>query len=307
VGLTKTMSAPFKVLYFGLPLGALALLSDGLDLRVACISRVTSPGLRRLRKKMLAREGLVLARPDLDSETVKELLASVKPDLVVSWFWTRRIPHDVITLAPHAFGVHPSLLPRHRGPDPYFWTLARRDIETGVTAHVLTPRYDDGAILSQRRIAVPTRGNSWQLAKALDRPSLALMRETTARYARGETIPPIPQDDEKATDAPAPTDEECEILWEWSVDEVIARVRAAAPDPGAFTGYGDETVVILDARRAEYVPKAVEPGEIVRTREGVIIRAGDGAVVVLEAKLEGEETVKRGAAVAEIFPGIPQL
>jgi methionyl-tRNA formyltransferase len=213
----------------------------------------------------------------------------------------------VIRLAPRAFGVHPSLLPRHRGPDPYFWSLARRDAETGVTAHVLTPRYDDGAILAQRRVKMPPRGNSWQLAKALDRPSLALMREISARYARGESIQAISQDDERSSDAPAPTDEDCELLWEWTVDEVIARVRAAAPDPGAFTGYGDETVVILDAKRAEQVPKAIEPGEIVKSREGVIIRASDGAIVVLEAKLEGDEKVRRGAAVAECFPGIPSV
>lgn len=301
------MGTPFKVLYLGLPLGALALLHDGHDVRVACVSRVTSPGLRRLRRQMGEREGLVLARPDLDDANIKDVIASVKADLVVSWFWTRRIPLDVIRLAPRAFGVHPSLLPRHRGPDPYFWTLARRDTDTGVTAHLLTPRYDDGAILAQRRIKVPARGNSWQFAKALDRPSLALMREVTARYARGEAIQAMAQDDERATDAPAPTDEDCELLWEWTVDEVLARVRAAAPDPGAFTGYGDETVVILDAKRAEVVPAAVEPGDIVRTREGVIIRAGDGAIVLLEAKLEGDDAVRRGAAVAELFPGIPQL
>lgn len=298
------MGTPFKVLYLGLPLGALALLRDGIDLRVACISRVTSPGMRRVREQMAARGALVLARPDLDDASVKELLASVKPDLIVSWFWTRRIPLDVIRLAPHAFGVHPSLLPRHRGPDPYFWTLARGDRETGVTAHLITPRYDDGDILAQRRVPVPARGNSWQLAKALDRPSLALMREVTARYARGESVQALPQDDERASDAPAPTDEDCELLWEWTVDQVLARIRASAPDPGAFTGYGDETVVILDAKRAEEVPRAVEPGDIVRTREGVLIRAGDGAIVVLEAKNEGDEKVHRGAAVAELFPGI---
>ncbi len=301
------MGASFKVLYFGLPVGALALLADGIDLRVASLSRVTSPGLRRVRHAMAARGGLVLARPDLDDESVKDLLASVKPNLVVSWFWTRRIPFDVIRMAPSAFGVHPSLLPRHRGPDPYFWTLARRDAETGVTAHMLTPRYDDGSVIAQRRIKTPARGNSWLLARALDRPSLALMRDVAGRYARGETVPMIPQDDERATDAPAPTDEDCELLWEWTVDDVLARVRAAAPDPGAFTGYGDETVVILDARRAEYVPAAVEPGEIVRTREGVIIRAGDGAIVVLKAKLEGDDNPRQGADVAGIFPGIPEI
>jgi methionyl-tRNA formyltransferase len=299
------MSTAFPIAYFGLPLGALALLNDGLDVRVACISRVTSPGMRRLRKLMSQRDGLILARPDLDTAPVREVVASCKPRLIVSWFWTRRIPNDVIRIAPNAYGVHPSLLPRHRGPDPYFWTLAKGDHDTGVTAHVLTPRYDDGDILVQRRIAVPADGNSWQLAKALDRPSLALMRELAARYARGETVKSMPQDDEHASDAPAPTDEDCEVLWEWTVDEVLARIRAAAPEPGAFTGYGEETVVLLAAKRARRVPEAIEPGEIVCTDEGVIVRAADGAIVITEARIEGNERVAKGPAISELFPGIP--
>jgi methionyl-tRNA formyltransferase len=213
----------------------------------------------------------------------------------------------VIRLAPHAFGVHPSILPRHRGADPYFWALASRDRETGVTAHVLTPRYDDGAILAQRRLKIDDRWNSWGLARALDRPSLALMREITGRYARGEVIHAIPQDEERATEAPAPSDEDCELLWDWPVDQVLARIRAAAPEPGAFTGYGDDTVVITAARRAERVPALLEPGDIVRTGEGVVIRAADGAIVVLEARREGEERAFRGSAVLQLFPGIPAV
>src|SRR4051794_5445237 len=107
------MADRIKVLYLGLPLGALALLRDGHDVAAACISRTTAPGMRRLRRTMAARGRLVLGRPDLAAESIIDVLGSVKPDLVVSWFWTRRIPIEVIRMAPNAFGVHPSILPRH--------------------------------------------------------------------------------------------------------------------------------------------------------------------------------------------------
>lgn len=300
-------SQGFPIVYLGLPLGALALLRDGHDVRVACISRPDLPGMRRLRRVMLERGGLVLARPDLAHADTVELLRSAKPSLLVSWFWTRKIPLDVLRLARRGFGVHPSLLPKYRGADPYFWAIAAGERETGVTAHVLTPRYDDGAILAQRRMAIPKLCNAWELAKALDRPSLALMRDVAARYARGETIPEIPQDEERATEAPAATDEDCELVWDWPVDDVIARVRAAAPDPGAFTGYDDKTVVILKVKPAEECPLALEPGDIVETAEGVLVRAADGGILVVEARAEDSDTIVRGAAVAQLFPGIPKL
>jgi methionyl-tRNA formyltransferase len=303
----REMAERFSILYLGLPLGALALLRDGHDLGVACISRPGSLGMHRLRRELAQRGRLILGKPDLDDANVREVLASVKPSLLVSWFWTRRIPWDVIRLAPNAFGVHPSLLPRHRGADPYYWALANRDAETGVTAHTLTPRYDDGAILAQRKMKIADGFNAWQLARALDRPSLALMRETAGRYSRGEKISGVPQDEERASDAPAPDDEQCEILWDKPVDEVLARIRAAAPEPGAFTGYNDDTVVILRAERARSVPAALEAGEIAQTKEGVVIRAADGAIVVREARREGDERSHRGDAVLELFGGIPKL
>jgi methionyl-tRNA formyltransferase len=299
------MPESFRLLYLGLPLGALALMRDGLDVEAACISRPGSPGMRRVRQEMAKRGRLLLAKPDLSHDAVADLLGSTRPDLIVSWFWTRQIPIEVLRLAPMAFGVHPSLLPRLRGADPYFWALARREAITGVTAHELTPRYDDGPILAQRKLAIPEGCNSLQLARLLDRPSLALMREVAGRYARGEVLQAIPQDDERATDAPTPSDDDCEILWDWTVDEVLARIRAASPDPGAFTGFGDETVVITRARRAREVPAPLEPSDIVRSDEGVVICAADGAIVVLEARREGEDRSFKDDAVADLFPGVP--
>ena len=297
----------FPIVYLGLPLGALALLRDGHDVRVACISRTSMPGMRRLRKLMLDRGGLVLGRPELSDNAVVDMLRSAKPAAIVSWFWTKKIPLDVLRISKRAFGVHPSLLPKYRGPDPYFWAIAAGEKDTGVTAHILTTSYDDGSILAQKRSAVPKGCNSWDLARALDRPSLALMREITARYARGETIPEIPQDDERASEAPAPTDEDCELVWDWPVDDVLARIRAASPDPGAFTGYHEDTVVILKAEPAKNVPLALEPGDVVLSSEGVVIRAADGGILLLQARAEDSEVVLKGRDIASLFPGLPRV
>lgn len=54
-----------------------------------------------------------------------------------------------------AINVHSSLLPRHRGPDPIFWTYHDDDRETGVTVHWLTHGVDDGDVILQRRLAIP--------------------------------------------------------------------------------------------------------------------------------------------------------
>lgn len=291
-----------RVLFFGLPLGALCLMRE-LTVVGACISRPEQPGMFRLRRRL---DGPILERPDLEDPQVQEQLQELKPDLIVSWFWTKRIPLEVIALAPFAFNLHPSLLPRLRGPDPYFWAIARGEEETGVSAHVLTEAYDEGPILAQRRLPIPSNIDAWKLARLLDRPSLELMMEVATRHARGEELVQTPQDPALATRADESTAEDCELRWTWPVTTIVRRVRAAAPWPGAFTDFEGRTVVITKARAIAPVPGLAE-GEGAIGEDGVVIAASDGAIVVLEARLEEDDAILRGLEVALLFGGLPRL
>ncbi|MGH7434517.1 MAG: formyltransferase family protein [Polyangiaceae bacterium] len=192
--------------FFGLPLAGILLAGDGHEIVYAGVCR-EAPGLRRLTARVgAARTHL---RPDVTSATTIERVRAARPELIASWFWTTKLPAALLDVAP-ALGVHPSLLPRHRGPDPYFWAIDCGDAETGVTAHLLDPEYDTGPILGRRTLAVDPRWNSWVLARALDRPSLALLRETVRRagatLAAGRPLGGSAQDDSLATAAPAPGD-----------------------------------------------------------------------------------------------------
>jgi methionyl-tRNA formyltransferase len=238
---------------------------------------------------------------------VLALLAETEPDLIVSWFWTQRIPSTVVALAAKGgVNVHPSLLPRHRGPDPYFWTIMSGDRETGVTAHWITSQYDAGDVVLQRRMAVPETCNAGQLSRVLDRLSLEVLRDTLAAIAVNDA-PAVPQNAALATLAPRPADEECEIVWDAPVDEVLRRVRACAPDPGAFTGFGNETVVVLRAKEASVSLRGLNAGDIVRTSEGVSVACRGGAVVLVEVQRESNGERFVGDEVASVFPGIATL
>jgi methionyl-tRNA formyltransferase len=238
--------------------------------------------------------------PDLAKSI--DVIAAAKPDLVVSWFWTKKVPASVRELARYgAIGVHPSLLPRHRGPDPTFWAIDSGDAETGVTAHVLEDDYDTGAMLGKRVLRIDPSWNAWTLAKKLDRPSLSLLREVVARFAAGTPPEPEAQDEARATAAPAPTDDELELRWSDSAEAVVRRVRAAAPWPGAFTAIGEEVLTITKARVTIDVPKALEPGEAFVRKDGIaVVRAADAGVELLGARLEDSTLVEGGTREDEL-------
>jgi methionyl-tRNA formyltransferase len=274
-----------RVAFFGLPLAAVLLARDGHE--IAYAGFVRGPGLRRMSSRLGPRARRF---PDLTSPRVVADVKAARPDLVVSWFWTKPVPPAVLAMAP-AVGVHPSLLPRHRGPDPYFWAIDGGDVVTGVTAHRLDEAYDTGAVLARRTLAVDPLWNAWKLAKALDRPSLSLLREVVRAYAEGHPPPAVPQDEAAATAAPTPGEEDLALSWSWPAERVERRVRAAAPWPGAWTEIGDAIVVVVRARVTRDFPRALEPGEAAVRDDGVaVVRAADDAVELLEGRSEDEET-----------------
>ena len=280
--------APLRIAFFGLPLAALLLARDGHEILLCAVCRKDAIGIRRARR--IFQPDRVVVKPAIaNSPALLTRVRELKPDLVVSWFWTTLLPMDVIRAARlGGIGVHPSLLPRHRGPDPTFWAIASGDTETGVTVHRLAEAYDTGDILDAERLAIDPSWNAWELARALDRPSLRKLRETVGRLARGETVPGVPQDPALATQAPTPDDATCALRWSWPTEQVLRHVRALAPAPGAWTEINGRLVTVLRASPAPSFPAALEPGEGAIVDGLPIVRAGDGAVVLVACEIEGE-------------------
>jgi len=275
-----------RIAFFGLPLAALLLARDGHDVALAALSRTDSVGLRRARR--LFGPDRLLIKPRATDPELLDRVRALAPDLLVSWFWTTRLPVALVRAARlGGIGAHPSLLPRHRGPDPTYWALSSGDVETGVTVHRIEKDYDTGDMLAQERLTIDPAWNAWNLARALDRPSLRVLRATVARFARGEEIPGLPQDPALATQAPFPDDEDAAIRWTWPTSRVLAHIRALSPAPGAWTEIEGAVVTITRAARATSFPSALEPGEGADDGGLPLVRTGDGAVLLLEGEIDG--------------------
>lgn len=274
-----------RVAFVGLPLAALLLAADGHDVVYAGICRKSAPGTRRLRAKL--GRGRVFVKPDLEAHA--ERARALAPDLVVSWFWTTKIPRafrEAARLA--AFGVHPSLLPRHRGGDPYFAAIDGGDAVTGVTAHLLEEAYDTGHILGRRELALDPTWSAWRLAKRLDRPSLALLRDVVRAYAEGRPPAPKTQDESLATEAGLLTEDDLELDLSMPAERLARRVRAASPFPGAYLFLGDTLLTVVRAEAAA-APSGLRVGEVAVDRAGsAVVKTGDGGLRLLAARLADE-------------------
>ena len=273
----------FRIACFGLPLAPYLFTRDGHEVTVAVLSPIRAPGRRRLAHALGPERVLDAAElgEELDARVERELRMQA-PELIVSWFWTRRLPQRWLALSKlGGIGAHPSLLPKYRGPDPYYAAIDAGESESGVTIHRLTPRYDDGEMLLTRPLPIAGR-DSWQLARALDRPSLALLREAVRRLSRGEHLPGATQNESEATWAPPPEGDGLHVDWSWPTERVLRRIRALAPVPGLTLDVEGLEVVVTRARPASVFPEALEHGEgaVVGDPAAFVVRTGDGAVVV---------------------------
>lgn len=291
-----------RILYLGLPLGACILAGSGFVPVALGIGHPHALGAARIRR-LVPRSALILGRPNLEDPEIERLLASAEYDVLLSWFWPKKIPRSILERAARgAFGVHPSLLPRWRGPDPYFHAIAAGDPETGVTLHRLDAEYDTGAVVKQIRVPIHPDQNAWQLAKQLDRPSLALLLECARRLASGDPLDGRPQPESGVSHAPAPSDEALVLRFtERDAVELERLVRAAAPNPGTSALLESHLVTVSRAEEWNGVfPGGLRPGEAFRAVEGVVVRATSGGLLLRRVETEAGETLE-GSAIARLL------
>lgn len=213
---------------------------------------------------------------------MQQALASLRPTATLVYFWPRRIPEGVLSLAP-AWGVHPSLLPAWRGPDPTYWALRSGAKETGVSLQRLEADYDVGAVAARSTLAIRAEDDAWSLARRLDRPGYRLLLHAAGRLAAGLPLPAWPQDPGAATQAPFPRDEDLALDWKLPARVLARHVRAAAPEPGAHGAVGSRSFVV---RRAHVAPRAapagLRPAEAYRDGRRWCVVCGSGALVLDE-------------------------
>ncbi len=292
-----------RIVYLGLPSGALALIRAGHRLAAVGLSRRS--GAPEVRRRLDRTGAPLLYRPDPAAPPVRRLLASTGAPLLVCYLWDRLLPAAVIDAFAHgALSYHPSLLPRHRGPDPYFHTLWSGDQRAGVTVLRLDAGMDTGPVVAQRSIEVPPGIDAGELADRLDPLGLELLVEVLDRWDRHGPLPARTQDGALATDAPAPNDDLLEIRWSWPADRIARLVRAAAPHPGAFTFVGERLVIVLATRRHDLPdPRLLDPGDLLLLPEGPLIWTGEGGLLLDAIQLEGGPVLRDGREIARALAG----
>ena len=219
---------------------------------------------------------LPVSQPESSGDLVDALRSAGPLDAGVLVAYGRLVPAEALSIpAAGILNAHFSLLPRWRGAAPVQHALLAGDSRTGVSVMVLGPGLDTGPVVSAWSTPIGDGEDAGSLSERLAGGAADLLAGVATRYVSGRVVA-TPQPETGATLAPKLGPADRALDWTRPSEEVMARIRAMSPRPGAITRVDGADVKVLAARPVSD-PGGV-PGEL-HVGEGVlVVTCGSGAV-----------------------------
>lgn len=213
---------------------------------------------------------------------------ALAPDLLIVAAYGQIFPPALLTVARlGALNLHYSLLPRWRGAAPVAAAILAGDAVTGVTTMWMTEGLDEGPTFSSLETPIDPDENAGTLGARLAALGAACLSETLGRIERGEVVR-TPQDSSRATFASKVRAEDAALRLDEAPESLARRVRAYAPEPGAYLSLESGRLLVLAARPGE-ATSAAAAGTIVRVdpARGLEVALAQGTVWLRVVKPAG--------------------
>jgi methionyl-tRNA formyltransferase len=214
-----------------------------------------------------------------------DAIAGLQPDILVSFAYGRIFPPWFLGIFPQGgVNIHPSLLPRYRGPTPLQAAILAEDRETGITIQTLASAMDAGDILFQEPFPLTGEETTGELSALMGRKAADLLPLLLQGFAQG-TLTGRPQDEEKATYCSLITKGDGRIDWTLSAHRIAAQIRAFTPWPLCWTMHEGQYLYILEGKPlcpGVEAAKPAAPGAVlgIDKHTGVLIQTGEGVLGV---------------------------
>lgn len=224
---------------------------------------------------------------DASSPASLSFIRRERVDVLVIAFFNQLLKPPVLEAAPAgAVNLHPSLLPKYRGPAPLFWTFRDGLHTSGLTIHRVAPGEDDGDVLLQEEVALPlgTAGEDLvdELAERAARMTVAALRSLDGS---GPALPARPQDPREATRAPRPSPQDLLVDPHLGARRVFHFVRGVGRWNPLYAEVGGSRVRVVDAVELDEEKRL--PGEIALVGDLLHLGCDDGVVVLRTRSLPG--------------------
>ena len=216
----------------------------------------------------------------VNSKEFINALEELKVDLILVGSWSEKFSMQTINIPKKGcINVHPSLLPKYRGPNPYIQVILHNEKKTGVTFHQMDVNYDTGAIVHQAETEI--RHNDTGASLKLRCCDLARNEISTFLNEFSKKMKkPLSQNEKEATyQNQINLGDSILNFQQETAEEIDRRIRALTPWLNCHICHNNEFFTFANHKICPKLSKK-QPGTIVKkTDSSLFIVCKDGAVI----------------------------
>lgn len=216
----------------------------------------------------------------VNSKEFRAEVEKLEADLIIVGSWSEKFSMQTINLPKiGCINVHPSLLPKYRGPNPYVQAILNNEKESGITFHLMDVNYDTGAILHQAKtdISSDETGSTLKLKCCnLAKNEVSFVLDNISSLIKNQ----ISQNEKAATYQHQLRLAESILCFERdSAEETDRRIRALTPWLKCVIPY-DNMFFEFDKYKICSRPSAKKPAQIIKIKEdSLYIVCADNKVI----------------------------
>ena len=292
-----------KIVFMGTPefsIPTLKILKNSKH-KVVCV--YTQPPKKKLRGQKILKttvhtfsenEGINVRTNKLNDKKELKDFMSLNPDLVVVVAYGQIIPDTFFKNTNLIFlNLHASLLPKFRGAAPIERAILNKETETGISIMKIEKKLDAGPFIKQVKVKIDNETTSGELTKKLSIIGAEALLESIELISSGKAFF-IKQNEKEATYAKKIEKIETKINWKDTAENIIAKINAFNPKPGAWFLHKNERIKILKAKE---ITKKGKEGEVLDDK--LTVGCSLNSIQILRIKKEG----KRDMDVTEFLAG----
>ncbi|QHX35874.1 methionyl-tRNA formyltransferase [Spiroplasma sp. TIUS-1] len=243
-------------------------------------------------KKYSLDNGLKLFQPDKMSEIIEEVKL-LNADFLVTCAFGKIISEQFLKLFKNCLNFHASLLPKYRGGSPVQFAIMNGDTRTGVCLMQMVKKMDAGGVYCKREIEIGDSDDNEIVFDKLTNAAIEIVSNDLLKVMKGE-YEIVPQDESKVTFAFNLKNNEEQIDWTKSAEQIYNFIRALKPKPLAFTYLDGTRINVLDAELPIIVPMIyLPPGTIFSIeKNGMLVMCGGGMINLKVIQKEGKKPME---------------
>ena len=292
-----------KIIFMGTPefsIPALKILKESKH-KVVCVytqpPKKKSRGQKKLKTAVHVfseNEGINVRTNKLNNKAEYDDFMLLNPDLVVVVAYGQIIP-DIFLKNPNLIflNLHASLLPKLRGAAPIERAILNKESETGVSIMKIEKKLDAGPFMKQVKVKIDKETTSGELIKKLSVIGAKALIDSIELISSNKSVF-FKQNEKVATYAKKIEKTETRIDWKDKAEDIIAKINAFNPKPGAWFLYKNERIKILKAKE---IIKKGKNGEILDDK--LTVGCSVNAIQILRIQKEG----KKDMEVSEFLTG----